>query len=166
MHNLIDPSFFLTKNMGAPHGDTFGMINPLSSSSHNCFLSSFNSIVSIWYSALEIGAVPSKNSISKSNTLWGGRFDSSFRKPSSNSFMLLTWSMFCWLSYSNATQARNSWLSLDRCFYTFIAYILHPLIGFPARNCPQIEEGEKDALLLTINFHILLNKPIHTRMTS
>jgi len=35
MHILIVPSFLLTNNMGAPHGNKLGRIKPLCSNSYN-----------------------------------------------------------------------------------------------------------------------------------
>ncbi|KAJ0615098.1 hypothetical protein HanIR_Chr02g0070121 [Helianthus annuus] len=58
MHIRIDPSFFLTNNTGAPHGDELGCIKPFSSRSSNCFFSSCISISASRYGSLPIGAVP------------------------------------------------------------------------------------------------------------
>ncbi len=38
MHILHEPSFFLTKTIGDPHGDVLGLLNPFSSSFCTCFL--------------------------------------------------------------------------------------------------------------------------------
>ncbi|MFS7984974.1 hypothetical protein Hanom_Chr11g00992931 [Helianthus anomalus] len=40
MHIRIDPSFFLTNKIGAPHGDELGCMNLFSNNSSNCFFSS------------------------------------------------------------------------------------------------------------------------------
>ena len=44
------PSFFLTKNTGVLHGEILGQMNPRSSSSWTCFLSSYISIGAIRWS--------------------------------------------------------------------------------------------------------------------
>jgi hypothetical protein len=67
MHILIDPSFFLTNNTGAPYGDELGRIKPLSRSS--------NSNDAILYGALEIGLVLDTYSIPNSTSLCGGNPD-------------------------------------------------------------------------------------------
>lgn len=41
-HTLREPSFFLTNNPGVPHGETLGLIKPLSRRSFYYFLCSFN----------------------------------------------------------------------------------------------------------------------------
>ena len=38
MHILHEPSFFLTKTIGDPHGDVLGLMNPFLSSSYTYFL--------------------------------------------------------------------------------------------------------------------------------
>ncbi|MFS7923808.1 hypothetical protein Hanom_Chr03g00265221 [Helianthus anomalus] len=58
MRIRIDPSFFLTNNTGAPHGDELGCIKTLSRSSSNCFFSFCISVGAIRYGALAIGAIP------------------------------------------------------------------------------------------------------------
>ncbi|MCI62532.1 hypothetical protein A2U01_0083789, partial [Trifolium medium] len=58
MHNLILPSFFLTSNTGAPHGETLSRTNLFSSSSYSCFFNSFNLDADIRYGAIDIGLVP------------------------------------------------------------------------------------------------------------
>ncbi|MCI84192.1 hypothetical protein A2U01_0105468, partial [Trifolium medium] len=52
------PSFFLTNNTDAPHGNTLGRINFFSSNSSNFFFNSFNSDADIRYGAIDIGPVP------------------------------------------------------------------------------------------------------------
>ena len=71
MHNRNVPSFFLTNNTGAPHGDVLGRINPLSNMSSSYALSSFNSAGAIRYGAFEIGVVPGTNSIPNSTSRSG-----------------------------------------------------------------------------------------------
>jgi hypothetical protein len=74
MHILIDPSFFVTNNIGAPHGNILWRIKPLSKSSWSYSFSYFNSEDAI-QSALEIGLVPGTHSIPNSTSLCGGNLD-------------------------------------------------------------------------------------------
>jgi hypothetical protein len=60
-------------------------MNPFSSRSCNCVLSSVNSFGGIRYDLLEIGAVPGFNSITNSTSLSGGNPGRSSRKTSGNS---------------------------------------------------------------------------------
>src|SRR6266487_7073213 len=85
MHNLILPSFFLTNNTGAPHGDTLGRMNFFSSNSSNCFFNSFNSDADILYGAMDIGLVPGTRSTVNSTSLSGGTSEISSGNTSGNS---------------------------------------------------------------------------------
>ena len=78
------PSFFLTNNTGAPHGETLGLMNCFSSNSSNYFFNSPNSNADIRYGAIEIGLVPGTKSIANSTSLSGGNSVMSFRKTSGN----------------------------------------------------------------------------------
>src|SRR5579862_8105877 len=84
MHILMEPSFFLTNNTGAPHGDTLGLTKPLSNNSCNCVFNSPNSAGAIRQGAKEIGAVPGSSSIVKSISLTGGKPGISSGKTSGN----------------------------------------------------------------------------------
>ncbi|MCI28045.1 hypothetical protein A2U01_0049245, partial [Trifolium medium] len=52
------PSFYLTSNIGAPHGDTLGHMNFFSNSSSNCLFNSLSSAADILYGAIDTGLVP------------------------------------------------------------------------------------------------------------
>jgi hypothetical protein len=84
MHIRKEPSFFLTKIIGAPQGETLGLINPKSSISFNCICNSQSFGVVILYSVLEIGFAPGFSSMEKSSSLLGGNLDNSFGKTSLN----------------------------------------------------------------------------------
>jgi hypothetical protein len=70
---------------GQPHGDELGRMNPFSSRSCNCVLSSANSFGGIRYDLLETGAIPGFNSITNYTSLSGGNPGRSSRKTSGNS---------------------------------------------------------------------------------
>jgi hypothetical protein len=63
---------FLTKLIGATHGDTLGHISPKYNKYFNYIFNSCNSGVDIRYGFLEIGSVPVFKSIVNSNSLFGG----------------------------------------------------------------------------------------------
>jgi len=88
MHSLRVPYFFFTKNIGAPQGDTLGLIYPLSNKSYICIVSSISSGVLILYKALEIGAESDMRSLEKSISLLGGRPSISSGKMSLNSWSI------------------------------------------------------------------------------
>ena len=83
MHSQRVLSFFFTNRTRAPHGEVFGLMNPLSSNSCNWTLSSYNSTSAILCGVIEMGKVPGCNSILKSTTLYGGNPGSSSGKTSS-----------------------------------------------------------------------------------
>ena len=64
-------SFFFTNNAGQPHSDELGRMNPLSSNSFSWFFNSVSSLGGIRYGLLDIGVVPSINSIANSTSLSG-----------------------------------------------------------------------------------------------
>ena len=66
-------SFFFTNNTGAPYGDTFDQIKPLSTKSLSWVFNSFNSVVAILYGGIEIGVELDNSSILNSNSLSGGK---------------------------------------------------------------------------------------------
>jgi hypothetical protein len=70
---------------GQPHGDELGRMNPFSSKSCNCILSSASSFGGIRYDLLEMGVVPGFNSITNSTSLSGGNPGKSSRNTSGNS---------------------------------------------------------------------------------
>jgi len=74
------PTFFLTNNVGAPHGETLGLINYFSRNSSNCFFNSPNYDADIRYGAIEIGLVPGTKSIANSTSLSYGNSIMSFGK--------------------------------------------------------------------------------------
>ncbi|KAJ0547374.1 hypothetical protein HanIR_Chr08g0371501 [Helianthus annuus] len=82
MHRRIDPSFFLTNRIGAPHGDELGLMKPLVSKSSSCVLNSFISVGANLYGALATGAAPGMMSILNSTCLSGGKPGSSSGKTS------------------------------------------------------------------------------------
>nr|GFC75573.1 hypothetical protein [Tanacetum cinerariifolium] len=53
-----EPSFFLTNNTGAPHGDELGRIKPFSDSSFSCSDNSFNLDGAKRYGARATGVAP------------------------------------------------------------------------------------------------------------
>src|SRR2546430_5066441 len=69
MHSLIIPSFFMTNNMGAPHGDTLFSMNFNSINSSSCTLSSTNSAGDIRYDGIAIGVAPGIKSMVNSVSL-------------------------------------------------------------------------------------------------
>ena len=122
MQILHDPSFFLTKIIGAPHGDTLGCISPKSNNSFNCIFNSCNLGVDIRYGVLEIGFVPSFRSIVNSNYLFEGKPGSSLGKTLEN--------------YDTTGNSSNisvsPFLLRDK-----MAYNLHPLCIF-FFNCREV----------------------------
>src|SRR3954469_20322446 len=72
MHSLIVPSFFLTNNTGAPHGDILFSMNFSSINSSSCTLSSTNSAGDIRYDGIAIGVAPGIRSMVNSVSLTGG----------------------------------------------------------------------------------------------
>jgi len=72
IHKRRVPSFFLTNNTGAPHGDTLRRMKPFSSSSCNCTFNFFNSAGAILYGFMEIGSTPGITLISNYTSLSGG----------------------------------------------------------------------------------------------
>ena len=85
MHSQRVLSFFFANRTRAPHGEVLGLMNPLSSSSYSWTLSSCNSTGAILCGVIEMGDVPTCNSIPKSITLYGGNPSSSSLKTSSYS---------------------------------------------------------------------------------
>jgi hypothetical protein len=75
----------LDKDCGHPEGDELGRMNPFSSKSCNCVLSSANSFGGIRYDLLEIGAVLGFSSITNSTSLSRGNPGKSSGKTSGNS---------------------------------------------------------------------------------
>ncbi|KAL4585017.1 hypothetical protein LXL04_009630 [Taraxacum kok-saghyz] len=72
MHIRKEPSFFFTNNIGAPHGEKLGLINPLLNSSWSWLESSCISEGASLYGALAIGAAPGIKSILNSTCRFGG----------------------------------------------------------------------------------------------
>eukprot|EP00983_Pelagomonas_calceolata_P010179 331334-Pelagomonas_calceolata.AAC.1 len=56
-----EPSFFCTNNTGAPYGEALGSINPLSSSSLICLLTSACSTGDVQNGRLKVGLAPSSS---------------------------------------------------------------------------------------------------------
>ncbi|KAJ0470417.1 hypothetical protein HanIR_Chr14g0718601 [Helianthus annuus] len=81
--------------MGAPHGDELGWINPLSSNSCSCFLSSCISVGASLYGDLAIGDVPGTRSMRNSTCLSDGSPGSSSGNTSGYSRTTGTSSTFC-----------------------------------------------------------------------
>jgi hypothetical protein len=75
----------LVKNYRTSHGDELGRMNPFSSNSCNCVLSSANSFGGIRYDLLEIGAVPSFILITNSTSRSRGNPGRSSGNTSGNS---------------------------------------------------------------------------------
>ena len=80
MHSRRVLSFFFATRTEAPHGEVFGLINPLSNSSCSWTLSSCNSPGAILCGVIEMGEIPWCNSTPKSMSLCGGSPDSSSGK--------------------------------------------------------------------------------------
>ena len=93
MHNRIVPSFFLTNKIGAPHKDTLGRMNPLSTNSCNWTFNSFNSIGVILYGGIETRAESGNSFISNYSSLSGGRPGRSSENTSENSHTIGTFSI-------------------------------------------------------------------------
>ena len=55
MHIMREPSFFLTNNTGAPHGEILGLMKPLYTRSFNCSFNSVSSAGDILEGGAEIG---------------------------------------------------------------------------------------------------------------
>lgn len=71
MKILHEPSFFLTKTIGDPHGDVLGLINPFSSNSCTCSLiSAFSKADNLYIPMLGNGASCYKL-ISCTISFWG-----------------------------------------------------------------------------------------------
>jgi hypothetical protein len=85
MQSLHDLSLFLTKIIGAPHGDTLGHIIPKSNKSFNCIFNSCNFGVDIRYGILAIGSVPGFKSMVNSNYISGGKPGNSLGNTLANS---------------------------------------------------------------------------------
>src|ERR1044072_5832662 len=85
IHSLIEPSFFLTNNTGAPYGETLGRINFFSSNSSNFFFNSDNSDADMRYGAIDTGLVPGIKSMAISTSLSGGNSLTSSGNTSGNS---------------------------------------------------------------------------------
>lgn len=78
----MDPSFFLMNKTGAPHGDTLGLINPVSKSSCNYVLSSTKSLGVIQKGAMDNEVVSGNKSMPKSTSLSRGNPSNSSGKTS------------------------------------------------------------------------------------
>ena len=106
MHNLVVPSFFFTNNTGAPQGDTFGQMKPLSTRSCNYVFNSFNSVEAILYDGIKMRANPSKRSMLNSNSLSSGNLGKSLKNTFKNShttgtFFKIFFGVECRLHVSN-----------------------------------------------------------------
>ena len=86
MHSRRVLSLFLANRTREPHGEVFGLMNPLSSKSCIRTLSSCNSTGAILCGVIEMGNVPGCNSIQKSASLYRGNPDSSSEKASLYSY--------------------------------------------------------------------------------
>nr|GEW60255.1 hypothetical protein [Tanacetum cinerariifolium] len=72
MHIWNDPSFFITNNTRAPHGDELSRIKPFSDNSFSCSDNSFVLDGDTRYGTRAIGAAPGIRSIRNSTCLGGG----------------------------------------------------------------------------------------------
>ena len=96
MHNLSVPSFFFKNKIGAPQGETLGLMYFLSISSWSCDLCFVSSVLFIQYGAFPIGTTPSMRSIVKSISLFKEIQGTSSEKLSSYFFktgMSSSWSL-------------------------------------------------------------------------
>src|ERR1700754_3617162 len=75
MHIRSDPSFFLTKRIGAPNGALLGIIKPASCSFVSCDFNSSSMGADIGRGAWNGGDAPGCNSIVMSYLRCGGRLD-------------------------------------------------------------------------------------------
>ena len=85
MHSRRALSFFLANRTGAPQGEVFGIMKPLSNNSCIWTLSSYNSTDAILCGVIKMGDVPRYNSMIKSTSLCRGNPDSLSKKTSPNS---------------------------------------------------------------------------------
>ena len=85
MHIRCEPSFFLTKRIGAPYAELLGLMNYLANSSYSCDENSFISGGANRYGALATGAAPGTRSILNSICFSGGIPGSSSGNTSANS---------------------------------------------------------------------------------
>src|SRR6476661_6098680 len=85
MHIRSDPSFFLTKRIGAPNGALLGTMNPASCSFVSCDFNSSNIGADIGRGAWNGGDAPGCNSIVISYSRCGGRLDGSLNTSSYSS---------------------------------------------------------------------------------
>ncbi|KAF3619113.1 hypothetical protein FXO38_33072 [Capsicum annuum] len=85
IHILREPSFLRMNKTGAPHGDTLGLINPLSRRFFNYFFNSLSSAGAILYSGIDMGYVSGRRSISKLIPLSKGTPERSSGNISGNS---------------------------------------------------------------------------------
>src|ERR1700693_4878428 len=77
MHIRNEPSFFVTKRIGAPNGAWLGTTNPACCNFVSCDFSSSNMGADIGRGAWKGGDAPGCNSIVMSNSRCGGRHDGS-----------------------------------------------------------------------------------------
>jgi hypothetical protein len=73
MHSLKVPSFFLTKSIVAPQGETLWHMYPFFNNSSNYICNSFNSSVLILYGVFDIGTTLGIKPIKKCVSLFGGK---------------------------------------------------------------------------------------------
>ncbi|PHT34572.1 hypothetical protein CQW23_26372 [Capsicum baccatum] len=90
MHILRELPFLHKNNIGAPHGETLGQMNPLSMRSFNCSFSSLSSAGDILYGGIDMGRVSGRRSMPKSIPLSRGIPRRSFGMISEYSFTMGT----------------------------------------------------------------------------
>ena len=86
MHNLNDPSFFFTNNIGTPQGEVLDLINPLSNKSCSCAFNSFSSAGAIRYGAIDMGFASKMSSMLYSTFFLGDKLGNSLENTSVNFF--------------------------------------------------------------------------------
>ncbi|PHT48617.1 hypothetical protein CQW23_12825 [Capsicum baccatum] len=106
IHILREPSFLCTNRTGVPHGETLGLMNPLSRRYLNYSFNFLSSTGSILYGGIDIGRVSGRRSISKSISLSGGTPGRSPGNISGNSLTTKTDSRFGVSNLESLTRTR------------------------------------------------------------
>ena len=120
MHKRRLPSFFLTNNTGAPHGDVLVLTKPLLNNSSICTFNSFSSAGAIRYDDIEMGSVPGASSISNSISLSGYNPGRSSGNTSKNSFTTGTFANCISLLADSIAYTKYPWHALRSILFACI----------------------------------------------
>lgn len=119
MHILMVPSFSLTINIGAPHGDEMGLIKHLSTKICNCFHNSWSFVGVGRYGARAMGIAPGASLIWNSTWWWGGSPSNSFGNTPGKSHTIGMFSIWTSPFTFSVTLARKVVCSFCKHFRAF-----------------------------------------------